>query len=234
MDDRNSISVVVPARNEASTVAGVVRVLLEHSAVGEVLLIDNASSDGTGAIAAQAGATVLKCEEIGLGRAMKVGLRAARYKYVLRTDADIDHWDPKWIDKLLPLEPGMLKRGVYVSPYNQFPVTNLVVRPFFQLYKPLWDSVPLPTTGTYLFDNECFPVEALPDDWAIDIAILVKGLSCNAIQVTNVAIGLLSDKPRDITHYIPMAREVNRYLTRYFKSEILSSWRDGTPIETES
>ena len=231
MDNRNSISVVLPARNEASTVAGVVRVLLNHPAVGEVLLIDNGSSDGTGEIAAQIGASVKKCEQAGLGRAMKIGLRSARCKYVLRTDADIDNWDPAWLDKLLPLQPGTLKRAVFTSPYNQFPVTNLVVRPFFQLYRPLWDSVPLPTTGTYLFDNECFPVEALPDDWAIDVAILLRGLSCDRIQVINVDIGLLSDKRRDISHYISMARDLNRYLTRYFKSEIISSLRDTSPTE---
>jgi glucosyl-3-phosphoglycerate synthase len=231
MDAQNSISVVLPARNEASTVAGVVRVLLNHHTVGEVLLIDNGSSDGTGEISAQMGARVMKCEQVGLGRAMKVGLRSARCKYVLRTDADIDNWDPEWINKLLPLQPKTLKRAVFTSPYNQFPVTNLVVRPFFQLYKPLWDSVPLPTTGTYLFDNECFPVEALPDDWAIDVAILLRGLSCDEIQVTNVDIGLLSDKPRSISHYIPMARDLNRFLTRYFRSEIISSLCEASSTE---
>jgi glycosyltransferase involved in cell wall biosynthesis len=231
MDVHNAISAVLPARNEASTVARVVRVLLDHHAVGEVLLIDNGSSDGTGEIAARIGARVMKCEEIGLGRAMKLGLRSVRCKYVLRTDADIDNWDPAWIDKLLPLHAGILKRAVFTSPYNQNPVDNLVVRPFFQLYRPIWDSVPLPTTGTYLFDKESFPVDALPDDWAIDIAILLRGLSCDAIQVINVDIGLLSDKPRHIGHYVPMARDLNRFLTRYFKSEVISSLRSAPSTE---
>src|ERR1044072_1639451 len=229
MDTQNCISVVLPARNEASTVAEVVRVLLDHHSVGEVLLIDNGSSDGTGEIAAQAGATVFKCEQAGLGRAMKVGLRSANCKYVLRTDADIDNWNPSWLDSLLPVEPRTLKRAIYLSPFNQFPVTNLVVRPFFQLYRPEWDCVPLPTTGTYLFDNDCFPVDTLPDDWAIDLAILFRGLSCDSIQVINVEVGLLSDKPRDITHYVPMARDLNRYLTQYFKEEIISIL-SNTPI----
>jgi hypothetical protein len=69
---------------------------------------------------------------------------------VLRTDADIDNWDSVCIDKLLPLQAGMLKRAVFTSPHNRFPVTNPVVRPFFQLYRPVWDSVPLPPRSFHL------------------------------------------------------------------------------------
>jgi glucosyl-3-phosphoglycerate synthase len=211
-----SVSVIVPARNEGSTIARVVEVLATASEVGEILVIDNGSRDDTAKAAAAAGARVLKCEREGLGYAMKMGLREASYPFALRTDGDIDNWDRAWLDQLLPPRRRSLTRAIFVSPHNRFPVTNLVVRPFFQLYRPHWDAVPLPTTGTYMFDRECFPVEELPDDWAIDIAILVRALASTDIAVSNVNIGTLSDKRRPIEHYVPMARDINSYLTRYF------------------
>ena len=51
---------VIPAHDESATVAGVVRRAARH--VDRVLLVDDGSSDGTGALAAAAGATVLRLD----------------------------------------------------------------------------------------------------------------------------------------------------------------------------
>jgi len=52
------IIALVPARDEASTVAATVRALREI--VDQVVVVDDGSSDGTGSLALQAGATVLR------------------------------------------------------------------------------------------------------------------------------------------------------------------------------
>ena len=85
---------VMPARNEAATVAEVVAGV--RAALGcDVLLVDDASSDDTVALARAAGATVLRLP-IGLGAwgATQTGLRHAHrhgYAGVISLDADGQH-----------------------------------------------------------------------------------------------------------------------------------------------
>ena len=81
---------IVPAYNEQSTIASVVRSLLPN--VDEVVVIDDGSSDATAELARQAGATVLSHElNRGQGAALETGHEYARQKgaqYVLHFDAD--------------------------------------------------------------------------------------------------------------------------------------------------
>ena len=75
------VTVVIPARDEEGTIAAVVRgaqrALAEQS--HEILVIDDGSSDGTGARAAEAGARVLHHPySKGNGAAIKRGIREAR------------------------------------------------------------------------------------------------------------------------------------------------------------
>lgn len=220
----NFITVLIPARNEAETVAQVVRKASEHKQVNEVIVVDNRSSDGTANIARREGARVLSCPQAGLGRTMKVGMQAARNRFILRTDADIDNWDATWIEKLMPPSPGCLNRGIYRSPYSQLPISNYVVKPFFALYREKWANTPIPTTGTYLFDNDLLDIEELPDNWAIDVAILIKFLEHEERNVRHIDIGMLSDAVRPVGHYIPMAVEINEYLTKYFVTDIIEKY----------
>jgi glycosyltransferase involved in cell wall biosynthesis len=214
------ISVVIPARNEAMTINKVVGIIKRHPKVDEVIVVDNGSSDDTSIYAQKNGAKTVYCEEIGVGHAMKVGIRASRNRYILRTDADIDNWQLDWIDLLLPVAPHCLHRGIYRSPYNQLPISNYVVRPFFHLYMRDWEEIPIPTTGTYLFDRTDYDWSKMPNNWAIDVAILVNALSTYPKKIKNINIGTLSDKKRSVEHYIPMATELNEFLTIFFIDSI--------------
>jgi glycosyltransferase involved in cell wall biosynthesis len=76
----SNISVVIPAFNEARAIASVVHAI--PAWVDRIVVADNASTDATGAIAAAAGATVVREDEPGYGAACLAGIRAAH-------DADI-------------------------------------------------------------------------------------------------------------------------------------------------
>jgi polyisoprenyl-phosphate glycosyltransferase len=88
------ISVVIPALNEQDEIGGTVtRVREVLSARGvadyEVVVVDDGSSDQTGARAEQAGARVLRHpHNVGYGRSLKDGIRAARYDTIVINDAD--------------------------------------------------------------------------------------------------------------------------------------------------
>jgi glycosyltransferase involved in cell wall biosynthesis len=88
----SSVSVVIPAFNEAAVVGGVIDDLRTAAAWHEILVVDDGSSDGTTEAARAAGARVLRHPyNKGNGAAVKTGLRAATGEFVLIIDADGQH-----------------------------------------------------------------------------------------------------------------------------------------------
>ena len=88
-----TLSVVVPALNEAQNIEAVVGSVpvaaLSHLGWDtEVLVVDNASTDGTGDLARAAGATVVLQPRRGYGSAYKAGFAAARGDVIVTGDAD--------------------------------------------------------------------------------------------------------------------------------------------------
>src|SRR5204862_2591872 len=77
------ISVVIPALNEEQPIAAVVHDCLTTGLAGEVIVIDNGSTDRTAERARAAGARVVSEPKPGYGRACAAGLRA------LSPDCDI-------------------------------------------------------------------------------------------------------------------------------------------------
>ncbi|MFF0772833.1 glycosyltransferase [Nonomuraea wenchangensis] len=87
------ISVVVPARNEAARIGPCLRAVLADPAVKEVIVVDDRSTDGTAALAAGLGATVVRGEPlppgwVGKQWALRQGVAAARGDVVVTLDAD--------------------------------------------------------------------------------------------------------------------------------------------------
>ena len=85
-------SIVIPAFNEAASIAAVVRDLASAARWLEILVIDDGSTDDTGAQAAAAGARVIRHPyNKGNGAAVKSGIRNATGTFILIADADGQH-----------------------------------------------------------------------------------------------------------------------------------------------
>jgi hypothetical protein len=86
---------VVPAYNESETIAAVVEALREHAPRFDTLVIDDGSTDGTDALAREAGAAVLRLPfNLGIGGAVQTGFVYARehgYSFLAQVDADGQH-----------------------------------------------------------------------------------------------------------------------------------------------
>jgi hypothetical protein len=95
-DSAIEVSVVMPCLNEAETleicVRKALRCLQTSGIIGEVVVADNGSTDGSIEIARRAGARVVQVTEKGYGAALMVGFRSARGKYLIMGDAD-DSYD---------------------------------------------------------------------------------------------------------------------------------------------
>lgn len=88
------ISVIIPALNERNGIVETIaraKAVLDSAALTpyEIIVVDDGSNDGTGTLAEQAGAKVLRhAHNIGYGRSLKDGIRAATYDTIVISDAD--------------------------------------------------------------------------------------------------------------------------------------------------
>jgi glucosyl-3-phosphoglycerate synthase len=151
---RRRVTVCIPARDEALTigpiVAAVQRDLLEGAGlVDEVLVVDDGSTDGTAAVAADAGATVVPPAPFepahGKGRAMARGLEFSTGDVVVFLDGDVETFGPHFVTGLLGpllLDPSLaLVKATYQRPIageatGGGRVTELVARPLLTLLFP--------------------------------------------------------------------------------------------------
>ncbi len=129
-----TVSLVVPARNEAATVGDVVTRVREAlvdtvALLDEIVVIDSDSTDDTFAVAQDAGADVYRSVDIrpdlgshpGKGEAMWKSLFVTRGEVIVFMDADLLDWDTHFVPGLLgPLlnrpEVGLVK-GFYERPF---------------------------------------------------------------------------------------------------------------------
>jgi glycosyltransferase involved in cell wall biosynthesis len=90
--DPSSVSIVIPALDEASTIAEVVSQLRAAARWREIIVVDDGSRDGTADRAAAAGARVIRHPYTkGNGAAVKTAVRNAAGDYILIVDADGQH-----------------------------------------------------------------------------------------------------------------------------------------------
>lgn len=100
------VAVVIPAYNEAETVAGVIGVAL--TLTPEVVVANDGSRDRTAQVAREAGARVVDLgQNVGKGPALKAALEATSAEYVIMLDADLMGLTRAHLERLLrPVQAG--------------------------------------------------------------------------------------------------------------------------------
>lgn len=97
----STVSLVVPARNEAQSLRALIPRLRELYPSAEIIVVNDGSSDDSAAVAAAGGATVVSHPyPKGNGAAIKTGVRAARGEVIVCMDADGQH-APEDVNRLL-------------------------------------------------------------------------------------------------------------------------------------
>lgn len=98
------ILVIIPAWNEAASIATVIAEVRTELPHVDILVVDDGSQDATATLAAQAGARVARLPyNLGVGGAMRLGYKYAAahgYDIAIQLDADGQH-DPKYVPTLV-------------------------------------------------------------------------------------------------------------------------------------
>jgi len=194
---RESVSVCVPAREEAATIGQIVEALVglrERGAIDQVVVVDAASVDGTARVAAEHGAEVHEESELlpqagpvlGKGDAMWRALTVLTGEVVCFVDADTEDFGPHFACGLLgPIlcnEGAEYVKGFYRRPFKSggttIPdgggrVTELTARPLIELFYPELAPVRQPLAGEIAARRTLF--ERLPwvTGYAIEVAQLI-------------------------------------------------------------
>jgi glucosyl-3-phosphoglycerate synthase len=181
------VSVCIPARNEALTVAGVVSPVVAalegpEPLVDEVIVVDDCSTDGTGPIAEAFGARVVRRGgRPGKGSAMADALAAAQGDIVVFLDADVRnfglHYVTRLVEPLLVDESLVLVKGTYHRPDNGGTgggrVTELLARPLLRRLVPELAFVRQPLAGEVAVRRSALDGLALEPGYGVEIGMLI-------------------------------------------------------------
>ena len=188
-----TVSVCLPARDEAATIGPIVEVLrdelLRPGAIDEVVVLDDHSTDQTATIARRAGARVVDAASVladhggghGKGEVLWKSLFVTEGDVIVWCDSDITEFGPRFVSGIvgaLLCEPDVdLAKAHYHRPERDREgggrVTELVARPLLSLFFPQLTGLHQPLSGEY--GGRRRVLEQLPfvQGYGVDIGLLI-------------------------------------------------------------
>jgi glucosyl-3-phosphoglycerate synthase len=214
------VSVCIPARDEATTVGAIVSTIRRAlpDLVDEVVVVDDGSTDATGAVAAAAGATVVGRSGEGKGQAMRAALAACAGDVVAFVDADLRQFTPAFVLGLLgPLllhDDVTLVKAHYQRPLDGRPgeggrVTELVAKPLLALLFPELAAIRQPLGGEYAGRRCVLERCRFDDGYGVDVGLLIDVAERHGVQsIAQVDLGTRLHRNRPLAELVPQAHQV--------------------------
>jgi glucosyl-3-phosphoglycerate synthase len=233
-----SVSVCVPAREEAKTIGKIARDLValrERGVIDQVVVLDASSEDGTGRIAAEEGADVYVQSELlpfygpinGKGDAMWRGLTVLNGDVICFLDADSEDFGPHFACGMLGpllLDDGIdYVKGFYRRPFKHAEgtapegggrVTELTARPLLNLFYPELASFAQPLAGEIAARRTLLERLAWCTGYAVEVTQLIDAWSEVGIWgMAQVDLDVRQNRHQSLRDLGPMAYAVLRGVT---------------------
>ncbi|MBF6556248.1 MAG: glucosyl-3-phosphoglycerate synthase [Acidimicrobiales bacterium] len=225
-----SVSVCIPARNEAATVGAIVNSIVSALTaspggaplVDEVVVIDDGSTDQTAHQALLAGARVIATHTPGggKGQAMRSALKSADGDVIAFVDADVTNFGPHFITGLLgPVlldESVTLVKGFYQRPLHGAPdgggrVTELTAKPIIDVLFPHLTSIEQPLAGETAAPRWILETCGLADGYAVELALLIDVAARFGVEsIAQVDLGVRFHRNRPLSELRPQATDILR------------------------
>jgi glycosyltransferase involved in cell wall biosynthesis len=174
------IDAVVPARNEASTVADVVDALKHCEYVREVIVVDDGSTDETAELAAAAGAKVVRRATGGSkAHAMADGVAASDAEGIFFVDADLIGVTPEHLDAICePFVAGRCAMSIGTFDYGwRNPIVLRMPATTGERVIPRWVFEAIPPVRLDGFTIETTINEVIAEKHLETIARVMKGVT---------------------------------------------------------
>lgn len=214
------VTVGLPARDEAATVGTIVDVIRRElvdqtGLVDEILVLDDHSTDDTGRVAAEAGARVIRAEDVlpaaaghGKGEALWRLTYAASGDLVVFCDADIVDFGPRFVVGLLgPLlnDPdAAFVKGFYARPGENGDndggrVTEVLARPLLATLFPHLGGIVQPLSGEYAARRSLLEQLPFARGYGVDLGLLIDAAASVGTQhIVQVDLGTRRHRNRPL------------------------------------
>ncbi|MGI8756357.1 MAG: glucosyl-3-phosphoglycerate synthase [Acidimicrobiales bacterium] len=234
----DTVSVCLPARNEAATVGSVVTAIRaslvddarrDHGAplVDEVVVVDDHSNDATAAVARSAGATVVDAATLlahhgsghGKGEALWKSVFASTGDVIAWVDADIVDFDPAFVIGMIGplLTEGSIAfvKGHYRRPEVEGigggRVTELLARPLLSQFFPELAEVAQPLGGEYAGRRSLLEQLPFVVGYGVDVALLIDAFRIMGTSALAQAdLGVRRHRNRSLEELGPQALAVSQ------------------------
>ncbi|CAN5907659.1 glucosyl-3-phosphoglycerate synthase [soil metagenome] len=244
-DQRLTVSLILPCRNVADTVGGIIDQVhgVNETAqlVDEVLAVDADSEDGTAEIAASHGALVYSENDLmsrhgpahGKGDAMWRALSVAKGDLVMYVDADTKDFKPQLVYGILgPIlsVPQIryvkaayrrpFKKGESLEPDGGGRVTELSTKPLFNLFYPELTGFVQPLAGEFVADADLFRSIPFLTGYAVETGIMIDVLKQVGLgAMAQVDLGTRQNRHQELRDLSRMSYAVLRAVARRLRED---------------
>jgi glucosyl-3-phosphoglycerate synthase len=239
-----TVSVCVPARDEAATIAGVVGPLVALRRTGvidQVVVVDDDSRDDTGAIAAGLGAEVHRASELmaqfgpglGKGDAMWRSLSVLSGELVCFVDGDSEdfaaHFACGLLGPLICADGVQFVKGFYRRPFKQGGATHptgggrvseLTARPLLAAFYPELAAMRQPLAGEIAARRELLERVSFCTCYAVDVGLLIDVHAQAGLDaLAQVDLDVRQNRHQPLEDLVPMAAAVLGAVTSRLRRE---------------
>jgi len=194
LTDKIDLSVIIPVYNEAKTCAEIIKRVQAISIVNEIIVVDDASTDGTiDILEAMDNIKVIRHEKNkGKGAAVRTGLVHVQGNYVITQDADLEY-DPNDYLKLAEPVVNGITEVVYGSRWLNKPIEwniHFLINQMITLFANVFNGTfltDMPTCYKLIPTTLLRTLDLRANGFGIDAEITAK-LTKNSTKISEIPI----------------------------------------------